>query len=132
MVLPGGRGTGAMLRLPQRSPNAYTSLSFCTWYVIIDTVSGYEMNASCIKAIKTTYSICRGSKTVRKMRMNKYLEAEKEAGAYEVAGRVVEVHSVRMSRQAVAKHAHPSSSAGGSSRHEERLKLKFHRREFLG
>ena len=63
-------------------------------------VSGYEMNASCIKAIKCTYSACKGSKTVHKKGMNE-LEAEKEAGAYEAAGRVVEIaeeRSVRKSR----------------------------------
>jgi len=43
------RGAGKMFNLPQRTPNAYTSLSFCTWYVIADMVPGYEINASCIK-----------------------------------------------------------------------------------
>jgi len=41
------------------------------------------MNTSCIKAIKSTFSSCKGSKTVRKKGMSKYLEAEKEAGTYE-------------------------------------------------
>jgi len=64
------RETGVMFSLPQRSPNEYISLSFCTWYVIADMVLGYEMNASCIKAFKTTYSAYRGSKTILKKRMN--------------------------------------------------------------
>ena len=59
-------GTWAIFSLPQRSPNAYTSLSFCTWFVITNTVSGYEMNSSCIKAIKTTNNAYKGSETVHK------------------------------------------------------------------
>jgi len=81
-------GTGAIFNLPQRPPNAYTSLSFCTWYIVANTVPGYEMNASCIKAIKSSYNVHRGSKTVRKKGMNEYLQAEKEAGACGVAERV--------------------------------------------
>ena len=108
-------GTGAMFSLPQISPNAYTNLSFYTWYIIANTVLGYGMNASCIKAINSTYSVM----TVRKKRMNEYLEAEKKAGACEAAERVVgtaEEHSIKKFRQAMAKRAHPSSFAGGSSR----------------
>ena len=65
------RGTGATFSLPQRSPNSYTMLSFCTWYVIANAVPGYGMNISCIKAIKSTYSACKGFKTIRKKGMNK-------------------------------------------------------------
>ena len=79
-----------MFSLSQRSSNLHTSLSFCTWYVIANTMPGYGMNASCIKAIKSTYSACKGSKNIRKKGMNEYLKAEKKAGAYEAAGRVVE------------------------------------------
>ena len=108
-----------MFSLPQRSPNAYTGLSFCNWYVIANMVPGYEMNILCIKAIKSTYKACKGAKTVHKKGMNEFLEAEKEAGAYEAAGRIVdttEEYSVRKSHQAVAKRAHPSPSVSGSSR----------------
>ena len=41
-------------------------------------VSSYEMNASCIKAIKSAYSAYRGSKIVRMKGMNEFLEVEKE------------------------------------------------------
>jgi len=88
-------------------------------------VSGYKMNVSCIKAIKSTYSAYRGSKTVRKKGMNEFLEAEKEACACEVARRVVEStkeHSVRKSCQAVAKRARPSPSASDSSQKKARRK----------
>ena len=107
-----------MFSLPQRLPNAYTSLRFCTWYVVANMVQHYEMNASCIKTIKITYSACKGSKIVRKKGMNKYLEAEQETGAYEVALYVVETaeeSSVRKYLQAIVKRTHPFSSAGGSS-----------------
>ena len=68
--------------------------------------------------------------------MNKYLEIEKEANAHEAAVRIVEIveeHSARRSRQAVAKHAHSSPSAGGSSRKKARrsLKLKLLCKAFL-
>jgi len=112
-----------MFNLPQRSPNAYTSLSFCNWYIISNMVSVYEMNASCIKAIKSTYNAYRGSKSIREKGMNEFLEAEKEACAYEAAGLIVETieeHSVRKSRQAMAKRAHPSPSAGGLSQKKAR------------
>jgi len=82
-------------------------------------VSGYGIYASCIKAIKSNYSTaCKGSKTIRKKGMNEHSVAEKEAGAYEATGCVVETteeRSVRKSHQAVEKHPYPSSSAGGSS-----------------
>ena len=76
------------------------------------------MYTSYIKAIKSTYSACKGSKTARKKGMNENLEAEEEAGAYEVAGHFVETveeRFVRKSRQVMVKRAHPSSSVGGSS-----------------
>ena len=92
------------------------------------------MNTSCIKTIKTTYSAYRGSKTIRKKGMNEYLEVEKEAGAYEAAGRIVEERFVRESRQAVAKYAHhpPLQVVRVRRRHEESLELKFHRKKLLG
>ena len=81
-------GTGATFSLPRRPPNVYISLSFCTWYVIANTVPGYKMNAFFIKAIKSAYSAHRGSKTACKKGMNEYLEAEKEVGVCEAAERV--------------------------------------------
>jgi len=48
-------------------------------------VPGYGINTSCIKAIKSTYSAYKGSKTTRKKRMNEFLEAELEVGQEEVA-----------------------------------------------
>ena len=58
------------------------------------------MNASCIKAIKSTFSAYRGTKTARKKRINKYLEDEKEADTHEVAVNIIETgeeHSARIS-----------------------------------
>ena len=120
-------GTGAIFNLPQRPPNAYTSLSFCTWYIIAYTVLGYEMNTSYIKAIKSAYNAHRGSKTVHKKGMNKYLEAEKEVGAYGVTERVTgitEEHAARKSCQSVVKRANPSSSASGLSRKRAQRELE--------
>ena len=54
------------------------------WYVIADTVPGYGINTSCIKAIKSTYSACKGSKTTGK-KINEFLEAQLEASQEEVA-----------------------------------------------
>jgi len=55
--------------------------------------------------------------------MNEFLEVKKEASVCVTAERAVRTageHPVRKSRQAVVKHAHPSSSAGGSSRKKTR------------
>ena len=85
------------------------------------------MNASCIKAIKSTYEACKEAKTVPRKGMNEFLEAEKEAGAYEEAGRVVETteeNSVRKSPQALAKRAYPSPSTNGSCRKKAQMEPK--------
>jgi len=98
MVFSRGQRDGADVQSSSEITQCIFSLRFCTWYIIANTVLGYEMNASCIKAIKSTYSAYRGSKTVRKKGMNEYLEAEKEASACEVAECIVgtaEEHSVR-------------------------------------
>ena len=66
--------------------------------------------------------LVRDPRPSEKKGINEYLEAEKEAGIYEVAQeseRIVETtkgHSARKFHQAVAKHAQPSSSKGGSRR----------------
>jgi len=46
---------GATLSLPQRTPNSYTTIGFCTLYVIADTVSDYMINNSCKKGIKSLH-----------------------------------------------------------------------------
>ena len=119
MVFSCCSGTGAIFSLPQRPPNAYISLNFCIWFIVAKTIPLYEVNASYIKAIKFAYSAHRGFRTACKKGMNEYLKAEKEAGACEVIERITRItneHSARKSRQAVAKHAHPSSSTGGLRR----------------
>jgi len=108
--------------LPQRTPNSYNSLSFCTRYIIADMVPVYGTNISCIKAIKSTYSACKGSKTTRKKGLNEYLKAEKDAGIYEAAqesergAKTAKERFAKKSRQALTKRAQPSSSGGGSCR----------------
>ena len=82
---------------------------------------GLRVNVSRIKATKSTYSDCKGSKTTHKKVMNEYWEAKKEAGTYEAAQEsecgieTAEERAVRKSHQAVAKRAQPCSFEGGSS-----------------
>jgi len=51
--------TGATYSLPSEHSILTPASTFCTWYVIANTVLGYGMNTSCIKAIKSTYNIVR-------------------------------------------------------------------------
>jgi len=55
-------GTGGTLILPQRTPNSYTALRFCTWYAIADLVHGYNVSITCIKDIKAWYNAQMNSK----------------------------------------------------------------------
>jgi len=77
------------------------------------------MNVSYIKAIKSTYEACKVSKIVRKKGMNEYLEAEIEAGIERIT-EIAEGRSIRKSRQAVAKRAHPSFEGGVSQKKARR------------
>ena len=56
-------GTGVVFSLPHRTPNCYTSLSFCMWYFIARRVPDFGMNTSCIKSIKASYKVKSGSKS---------------------------------------------------------------------
>jgi len=53
-------GTEARFNLSQKVLNSYTSLKFCVWYVIADSVPGYNINSTCVKKIKAM-----SSKTIR-------------------------------------------------------------------
>ena len=55
-------GTRVIFSLPHRTPNCYTTLSFCTWYFIASRVPNFGMNTSCIKSIKASYKAKVGSK----------------------------------------------------------------------
>jgi len=48
-------GTEARFNLPQKVPNFHTSLGFCAWYVIVDSVPDYNKNNTCIKQIKAMF-----------------------------------------------------------------------------
>ena len=48
-------GTKAIFSLPHKTPNCYTSLSFCTWYSLTSRMPGFGINTSCIKSIKAFY-----------------------------------------------------------------------------
>jgi len=38
------KGTEARFNLPQKVPNSYARFGFCAWYVIEDSVPGYNIN----------------------------------------------------------------------------------------
>ena len=48
-------GTKARFNLPQKISNSYASLRFYAWYVIADSVPGYNINSTCIKQIKAMF-----------------------------------------------------------------------------
>ena len=48
-------GTKAIFSLSHKTPNCYTSLSFCTRYSLASRMPGFRINASCIKSIKASY-----------------------------------------------------------------------------
>jgi len=60
-----------------------SSLSFCTWYVIANTVTGYRINTRVSR--KPVYNAHKGSKDTHMRGMSKYLEAEREADEYKAA-----------------------------------------------
>ena len=84
-------------------------------------VAGYRINSSCIKASKSTYSACKGSKTTHKKGMNKFLEVELKAGQEEatnVSGQreqtAVESYQ-KHSRSLIVKHDRSQPTEAGSS-----------------
>ena len=56
-------GTGVVFDLPHKTPNCYTSLGFCTWYLVVSKVPEFRMNTSCIKSIKVSYKVKSDSKS---------------------------------------------------------------------
>jgi len=106
------RGTKAIFSLPHKTPNCYTSLSFCTGYSQASKMPGFLINISCIKSIKASYKDKLASnKRVRGMK--EYQAAEKEAGGETVAGpraAAPKEHPAKKSRQAVSKRSHGSTS----------------------
>jgi len=72
-------GTKAVFSLPHKTPNCYTSLSFCTWYSLASKMPGFEINTLCIKSIKASYKDkLESNKRVRGI--DKYQATEKETG----------------------------------------------------
>jgi len=65
-------GTGAVFNLPHKTPNSYASLDFCKWYFMANKVSGFGINISCIKGIKSMYKAKVGSKGCRIRGMTEY------------------------------------------------------------
>jgi len=114
-------GTGAIFSLPQQMPNSFMSPGFYTWYIIANTLPGFGINTSCIKAIKFMYNAIKGPITSQMRGMNEYLEAEKEAGRYEAAqeskrGAETTIEcSARKSHQVATKSTQSFYSKGDSS-----------------
>ena len=69
-------GSEERYNLPQKTPNSYTSLGFCAWYVIVDSVSGYNINNTCVKRIKSMFKAKKGSKNTHLKEMDEFLQAE--------------------------------------------------------
>jgi len=70
----------ARFNLPQKTLNSNTNLGFCTWYVIADSVPGYNINNTCIKWIKAMFQAKKGSKNFSLKEMDEFLQAELEIG----------------------------------------------------
>ena len=107
-------GTKAIFSLPHKTPNYYTSLSFCTWYSLASRMPGFRINTSCIKSIKASYETKLESN--RRMRgMDEYQAAERETGAEAGMGARAATpkgQPAKKSRQAVSKLSHSSASKG--------------------
>ena len=48
-------GTEARFNLPQKTTNSYTSLGYCAWYMIADSVLEYNINNTSIKRINAMF-----------------------------------------------------------------------------
>jgi len=57
----------------------------CAWYVIMDSVPGYNINNTYIRQIEAMFQAKKGSKNTGLKGMDKFLQAELEAGQTEVA-----------------------------------------------
>jgi len=70
-------GTKTIFSLPHKTPNCYTSLSFCTWYSLASKMPEFRINTSCIKSIKASYKDKLESHK-RARGMDEYQAAERE------------------------------------------------------
>ena len=78
MVLQCGWRNKSKNQTTTEDANSYTSLGFCTWHVITDSVPGYNINNTCIKQIKAMLQANKGSKNTRLKGMDEFLQAELE------------------------------------------------------
>ena len=111
-------GTKAIFSLPHKTPNCYTSLSFCTWNSLASRMPGFGINTSCIKSIKASYKDkLESNKRVRGM--DEYQTAERETGGEVGMGSKAAApkgQPAKKSRQAVSKRSHGSTSKGEPTR----------------
>ncbi|XP_020254093.1 uncharacterized protein LOC109831165 [Asparagus officinalis] len=102
-----GGCTRAIFRLPHKTPNSYTSMSFCNWYFAASRTPNYNLNTSCLKDIRHMYASRRGSKTSRLRGIDEFLSVEnqpagqeEEQGAEPVLGEEQQVVDSPMTRAA--------------------------------
>ena len=74
------RGTKATFNLPQKILNSYANLEFRAWYVITDSVPGYNINNTCIWKINAMFQAKKGSKNTHLKEMDEFYQAELEVG----------------------------------------------------
>ena len=113
---------GARFNLPQKVPNSYAILRFCAWYVIVNLVSGYNINSTCIKKIKAMFQAKKSSKSTRLKGMGEFLQAELEADPTGAAGHGEKVaeESHQLGSRGVVKCTQSQSTEAGSSKKKTR------------
>jgi len=77
---------GCRNRGKQKVQNSYASLRFCAWYIIADSVPGYNINSICVKKIKAMFQAKKGSKSTRLKGMGEFLQSELEDDPTGAAG----------------------------------------------
>ena len=116
-------GTGASFNLPQKVPNSYVRIRFCSRYVIMDSIPGYNVNSTSIKQIKDRFQAKKGFKTTHLRGTSKILQADLEVnptGATGQEARLAE-ESQQQRSQGVTKHTQlPSTEAGSSKKKTQR------------
>ena len=71
--------------LPHKVSNSYARVGFCAWYMIADSIPGYNINITCIKRIKAMFHAKKGFKTTHLKGMDEFIQAELEANPTEDA-----------------------------------------------
>ena len=75
--------TKAVFKLPHKTANSYTSISFCNWYYAASQTPNYNLNTSCLKDIRHMYNLRKGSKTSRLKGIDEFLSIENQSAGQE-------------------------------------------------